>query len=142
VSRWLDRSGRARLRRRAAETGIALPSVCLGHFNDRAWLTADDPDFEAVADALDAVGFDGWLVLETPRPAAGRPTRRRTWSTHDGCSGRRAPFRYRWIVTRYHSPGGMRIGYVPSPQTSGAGAQEQIARYLKPRDRPDRTGLE
>jgi len=74
----------------------------------------------------------------------------------------------------------MRIGYVPSPQTSGAGAQpmadeprrqgiriaqEQIARYvnypallargarslrpgapryrlLKPRDRPDRTGLE
>jgi hexulose-6-phosphate isomerase len=40
-------SGRARVRRRTAGLGIAVPSVCLGYFNDRAWLTDDDPDVRA-----------------------------------------------------------------------------------------------
>jgi sugar phosphate isomerase/epimerase len=46
-------AGRTRVRRQAAESGIAVPSVCLGYFNYQAWLTADDP--ETRADARDAV---------------------------------------------------------------------------------------
>lgn len=61
--------GRDRIRRRARDLGVDLPSICLGFLNDGG-LTADDPDVRADAraairrgiDAAAAIGADVVLV--------------------------------------------------------------------------------
>lgn len=63
--------GRTRIRRTADAADIQVPSVCLGYFNDQAWLTADDPAVradarDALARAVDvAAGLDA-PVIQVP----------------------------------------------------------------------------
>ncbi len=63
--------GRNRARRTATTADVRIPSVCLGYFNDQAWLTADDPDIradarDALARAVDvAAGLDA-PVIQVP----------------------------------------------------------------------------
>jgi sugar phosphate isomerase/epimerase len=59
-------AGRVRVRRRAADVGIALPSVRPGYCNDRAWLTADGPAVRVDARhaLLRAVGVTAALDAE------------------------------------------------------------------------------
>jgi len=64
-------AGRTRVRRQMAETGVALPSVCLGYFNYRARLTADDPDAraegrDAVRRAIDVAAALGSEMIQVP----------------------------------------------------------------------------